>query len=89
MVFPSYGHFSFKILNLSIFSFSEFAVLVMVRGGRLKVTGASVVWINLILLGLLEKEHMGKCTKPRTKIQVKVATLKICFGSIAVSEHNV
>lgn len=44
----------------------------MVRGDRQKATGGSAAWINLISLGLLEREHMGKCTKPRTRIQVKV-----------------
>lgn len=44
----------------------------MGKGGRQKATGGSVAWTNLTSSGLLEKGRMGRCTKPRTRIQVKI-----------------
>lgn len=56
------------------FRLSESVVLGMGRGDRRKVTGGSVVWTSLISLELLEKGRMGRCTKPRTRIQVRITS---------------
>lgn len=53
--------------------FLEFVVLVMEKEDKQKVIGGSDVWINLTLLGLLEKERMVKYIKPRTKTQVSIS----------------
>ncbi len=47
-----------------------FAVLDMERGSRLKLTGASAVWISLTSSASLEKEPTVRCTRQRTKTQV-------------------
>lgn len=58
--------------NSPLLLLSESVVLGMGKGGRQKATGGSVVWTSLISSGLLEKGRMGRCTKPRTRTQVKV-----------------
>lgn len=60
------------VSNSPLWLLSESVVLGMGKGGRQKATGGSAVWTSLISSGLLEKGRMGRCTKPRTRTQVKV-----------------
>lgn len=57
-----------------LFPLPESVVLDMGKGDRQKATGASVVWTSLISSGLLEKGRMGRCTKPRTRTQVRTSS---------------
>lgn len=61
-------------MSNSPFPLPESVVLAMGKGDRQKATGGSVAWTSLILSGLLEKGRTGRCTKPRTRIQVRMAS---------------